>query len=173
MKFAFVNIVNNKLIYKTNNVKINEAFQSGKITEIQTKLLLSNNNKWQETCNHKGLLGNNYKLTRPRTLEQLKANKESFYEKTIEFYKFNDLCNIGSLKWVLGNAMNNNIKAQNVEDRIDIVSRLVGSNEDLEYFKEWVANTDLDEFDISLYFDLDKTIDELFSSNIINNIKDE
>lgn len=184
MKFKFVKIVNNELIHTGNIVKINEAFKLGKITKIQTKLLLSNNNKWQETCDHQGLLGYNnnktifvprtsynYKLTRPRTLDQLKANSENFNEKTIAFYKFNDLCNIGSLKWVLGNA--DDIKIQNLEDRPDIVAKLIGTNEDLEYFKEWVSNTNLDEFDISPYFNIDKSIDELFSSNIKNNIKDE
>jgi hypothetical protein len=68
-------------------------------------------------------------------LEQIKANREIFSEKKIEFYTFNEKCNIGSFKWVLGNAVDN-IKIQNLEDRSDIVARLVGSYEDLEYFKE-------------------------------------
>ena len=185
MKFEFVKIVNNNLLHKANIVKINEAFELGKITKIQTKLLLLNNSKWKETCNHHGLLGNqdnkiifvprtsyNYKLSKPRTFEQLKVNSEIFNEKKIEFYRFNELCNIGSLKWVLGNTIDN-IKIQSLEDRPDIVAKLVGSYQDLEYFKEWVSNTDLDEFNISPYFNMEQTIDELFSSNIKNNIKDE
>jgi hypothetical protein len=82
------------------------------------------------------------------------------------FYKFNELCNIGSLKWVLGDE-NDNINIQSLEDRTDIIARLVGSLDDLSDLKEWVANTNLEYFDISPYFNLDKAIDELASSNIV------
>jgi hypothetical protein len=58
MKFEFVKIVNNKFLYTDNIVKINEAFKFVKITKIQTKLLLSNNNNWHDTYHHQGLLGN-------------------------------------------------------------------------------------------------------------------
>ena len=178
----FVKILNNYPIYQNNIIKINNALHSNKITQIQSKLLLSNNSKWYNTCEHKGLLGfkdgkiifiprtsYDYILSKPRTLEQIKANTEVFNEKKIEFYRFNELCNIGSLKWVLGNE-DDNINIQNLEDRTDILARLVGSLDDLNDLKEWVANTDLEYFDISPYFNLDDTIDELTSSNLI---KDE
>jgi len=87
----------------------------------------------------------------------------------MEFYRFNELCNIGSLKWVLGDA-NDNINIQSLEDIIDVIARLVGSLDDLSDFKEWVANTNLEYFDISSYFNLDKAIDELAGFNIV---KDE
>ena len=95
MKLEFVEIINNGAIHNTNILKINEAVTSNKITQIQSKLLLSNNTKWKETCGHKGLLGvkdNNkiifvprtsydYVLTKPRTLAQIKAKSETFNEK--------------------------------------------------------------------------------------------
>jgi hypothetical protein len=182
MKLKFVKILNNYSIYKDNIIKINDAFNLGKITQIQLKLLSSNNFKWYNICEHKGLLGfkdnkiifvprtsYDYILSKPRALNQLKSNTEFFNEKKMEFYKFNDICNIGSLKWVLGN-VKDNIKIQNLEDRTDIIARLVGSLTDLAEFKEWVANTDLEYFDINPYFNLDQIINEL---TIFNVFKDE
>jgi len=64
-----------------------------------------------------------------------------------------------------------NIKIQSLEARPDIVAKLVGTVQDLEYLKEWVRNTDLDEFDISPYFNIDKVIEELEINN--NLIEDE
>ena len=90
----FVKILNNYSIYKNNINKINNALDFNKITQIQSKLLLSNNSKWYDTCAHKGLLGfkdgkiifiprtsYDYILSKTRTLEQLKANTEVFNEK--------------------------------------------------------------------------------------------
>ena len=86
--------------------------------------------------------------------------------KKIEFYRFNEKCNIGSLKWVLGTAnITDNIKVQSLEDRPDIIAKLIGPTKDLEYLKEWVINTDLDEFDISPYFNIDQVIEELELNN--------
>jgi len=45
MKLEFVKIVNNDLIHNTNIVIINKAVSLNKITQTQSKLLLSNNNK--------------------------------------------------------------------------------------------------------------------------------
>ena len=144
----FVKILNNYPIYQNNIIKINDALNSNKITQIQSKLLLSNNSKWYNTCEHKGLLGfkdgkiifiprtsYDYILSKPRTLEQIKANTEVFNEKKIEFYRFNELCNIGSLKWVLGNE-NDNINIQDLEDRTDNLARLVGSLNDIIIFSD-------------------------------------
>jgi hypothetical protein len=73
--------------------------------------------------------------------------------KKIEFIKFNELCNIGNVKWVLGDAKDN-INIQSLEDRTDIIARLIGSLDDLG-----VANTDLEYFDISPYFNFNQTME--------------
>ena len=109
-------------------------------------------------------------LNRPRTLEDLKYSNEVLSKEKIEFYRFNDLCNIGSLKWVLGDSLNSNIEVQDFEGRPDVIAKLIGTKKDLIEFKEWVANQNLEHFDISPYFNLDETIDELASSNVF---KDE
>ena len=103
MKFNLVKILNNYSIYKNNIIKINDALKLNKITPIQSKLLLSKNSKWYNTCEHKGLLGfkdgkiifvprtsYDYILSKTRTLDQLKANIEifnDFNEKKNRIYK--------------------------------------------------------------------------------------
>jgi len=80
----FKNKVNSSANYKNNFTKINSAFK----THLQYKLLKANNPKWYNTCEHKGLLGQqNNKLTKPRALHQIKINKESFNEVKIKLIK--------------------------------------------------------------------------------------
>ena len=179
----FVKIVNNTIIYDQNKLKIINALKDKKINSIQAKLLDSNNFKYYGICKHKGLLEiqNNkilfvprtsweLSLNRPRTLDDLKYSNKVLSKEKIEFIKFNELCNIGNLKWVLGNE-NDDIEFQDFEGRPDVIAKLIGTKKDLIEFKEWVSNQNLEHFDISPYFNLDDTIDELTIFNSF--IKDE
>ena len=184
----FVKIVKNIFMYEFNNLKIDNAVKLKKITEIQAIFLRSNNNKCRDICKHKGLLeiqdGKIYFYPRtswdrqiklPKTVDELKSLKgksEYFQAKKLEFIKFNELCNIGDRKWILG-AQENNIEVQDFEERLDVIAKLVGTKEDLQKFKEWVKYQDLEEFDISPYFNIDQIIDGLEGFNSKNTIKDE
>ena len=168
--------------------KINYALELGRINNLQADALQANNWKWLKICHHKGILeiqnGKIYFYPRtswdipiklPKTVDELKSLKgksEYFQAKKLEFIKFNELCNIGDRKWILG-AQENNIEVQDFEERLDVIAKLVGTKEDLQKFKEWVKYQDLEEFDISPYFNIDQIIDGLEGFNSKNTIKDE
>jgi hypothetical protein len=69
-------------------------------------------------------------------LVDLKFSNEVLSKEKIEFIKFNELCNIGNLKWVLGDSLNSNIEVQNFEGRPDVITKLIGTKNDLKEFKE-------------------------------------
>jgi hypothetical protein len=69
-------------------------------------------------------------------LEDLKYSNEVLSKEKIEFIKFNELCNISNLKWVLGDSLNSNIEVQDFECRPDVIAKLIGTKNDLIEFKE-------------------------------------
>ena len=85
---------------------------------------------------------------------------EILSKEKIEFIKFNELCNIGNFKWVLGDPLNFNIEVQDFEGKTGCYCKI-------NRHKKWLI-----EFDISSYFNLDETIDELVLFNL-NIVKDE
>ena len=183
MKIVFVELLFNHIIYNNNIRLIDLALAANRINKEQAKWLYSNNDKWSDTCNHKGLLyieGNNYyfitrtskaKLIKlPRTFDEY-SNK--IPNQKVETKIFNKNCKIIKTKWVLGSEGNERFEYRSLEERQDVIARLVGTQEDLQKFKEWAKKLNLQEYDISPYFNISKTIDELAILNSLNTIKDE
>ena len=188
--FIFVKIVNHYIMFRSNISKIATALETGKITKDQARDLYFNNYKWNKICSHKGLIDisadriffiprtSYYKsINLPKTVNEIKAidfnnNLTVLNEKKIQFIKFNEFCNIGNKKWVLGYNQDG-IVVQDFENRLDIIAKLIGSQEDLIKFKSWVKIQNLEEFDISPFLKLDQMIEELHAFNFNNVIKDE
>lgn len=187
-----VELLNNAAIYGRNVGLIKKAFDDQLLNKEQYHILLLNNRKWFETCNHKGLLfkenDNFFFVTRTSTYNKLELpniyyknqslqylgkvkvyNKKQYAESII----FNNNCNIMNKKWLLGNNSTNIVEYRSLEDRPEIVSKLVGTNDDLDKLKFLVKNLDLKEYDISSYFNIEKIIDELAFFNIKSPIRDE
>lgn len=184
MPLRFVKIANNSSVFEKNLEKINYALEIGKIKQWQANLLKDNNWKWFKICKHKGIIeikdnkiwftlrtSNEKPLKLPKTVDELKTIKSSQEHKQtfVEFIRFNDLCNIGNLKWILGDS--SKIVVIDFEDRKDVVAKLVGTDEDLTKFKELVKYSNLETYDISSYFSIEQVIDELALNNV--NIRDE
>ena len=185
----FVELLNNSFIYYTNSKLIKQALADKRINKEQSYILSSNNRKWFETCNHKGLLFKEndkfYYVTRTSMNSKLElpnisykiTNKQyvgSYKKQYAEPIVFNNNCNIINKKWLLSNNDSiNKVEYRSLEDRPEIVSKLVGTNEDLAKLKVLVKHLDLKEFDISPYFHMEKTIDELALLNIASTIRDE
>lgn len=180
----FAEILHVFSILKSNEKLIEKALQKNIINKGQFYYLIHNNNKWYQTCNHKGLLyiedGKYYFITRTSVDYPLvlpKELKHEPYNKLItkaEVIRFNDNCQIVNKKWVLGDTDNNQIKYNDLEGRPDIIANLVGSAKDLNELKSWVQTLDLQKYDISDFFDIHRVIHEFEIINLSKNIiKDE
>lgn len=181
----FVEILNNYRIYQKNARLIENGLLSRKINIKQRDQLNIDNNKWFETFNHKGLFfiennkyyfvirtSTNNKLELPNNYQSMQTSVRQYAQPIV----FNKNCNIMNKKWLLGNEHTNKVKYQSLEDKPDIICKLVGSNDDLSNLKHLVKKLDLNDYDITPYFNIEKTIDELEHFNIgeiVNTIRDE
>jgi len=115
-------------------------------------------------------------LKLPRNLDDLKFLPSSYRKdlRMVEFFKFNERCNMSNFKWVLGSS-DSQINVDDFEERKDIIAKLVGTDEDLANWKLFVNTRSFELYDISPYFNLEKAIDELafLNSNSSNSLRDE